>query len=246
MFRRMQLSIVVGFLILNSWSAIARAGQAEDHQEYHRLITRVLPELNDGQYAQVENDSNRMLVICQRSFPDNTVMIVAAQGFLAMAYDHQGRFAGAEALYQWILPTWERVNGPNHATVGEALNNLGLVYWHQGRFSDAEPLLQRAIQIWQQQMGPNHPDLATMVNNLANIQVEQGKYIQAEPNYRRAIQIAEANFGPNHPAVATPLSNLAILYLDLKDLKQAEQLHQHTCVSGNRPSGRTIRNWPNR
>jgi hypothetical protein len=44
------------------------------------------------------------------------------------------------ALYKRALAIREKVLGPEHPSVGAALNNLALLYDSQGRYPEAEPL----------------------------------------------------------------------------------------------------------
>jgi tetratricopeptide (TPR) repeat protein len=61
-------------------------------------------------------------------------------GEQAAALYQAGRFAEAEPVAKQALEQAEQWHGPDHPTVGSALNTLAAVYLKQGRYAEAEPL----------------------------------------------------------------------------------------------------------
>ena len=110
------------------------------------------------------------------------------------------------------LAIFERVLGPDHPDVAQALNNLAELYRAQGRYADAEPFYKRSLATLEKALGPDHPDVAVSLNNLAELYRAQGRYTDAEPLYQRSLAIFERVLGPDHPNVALSLNNLAELY----------------------------------
>ena len=152
--------------------------------------------------------------------------VAASLHNLAVLYDHQGKYAETEPLYQRALRITEKALGPEHPTVAASLNSLAMLYRAQGKYAEAEPLLERALRIREKALGPDHPDVAQSLNNLALPYHDQGKYAAAEPLYQRALRISEKALGPEHPNVAKLLNNLASLYYARAQPEKAEPLFQ--------------------
>jgi tetratricopeptide (TPR) repeat protein len=75
----------------------------------------------------------------------------------------------------------EKVLGPDHPDVAEALNNLAFSYYQQGRYADAESLNKRSLAIDEKILGPDHPDVAGALNNLAANYRAERRYSDATP-----------------------------------------------------------------
>ncbi len=163
-----------------------------------------------------------------RDHPD----VASSLNNLALLYDHQGRYADAEPLYQRSLAIREKALGRDHPAVAMALNNLAGLYRGQGRYDDAEPLYQRSLAIREKALGRDHPDVAQSLNNLAALYNNQGRYADAEPLYQRSLAIREKALGRDHPDVATALNNLAALYLQQARYADALPIIRRTMAQG--------------
>ena len=89
-------------------------------------------------------------------------------------------FGEALRFWQGSLAIREKVAGPDHAIVGQSLNNLAALYEDQGKYSEAEPLYRRALAIGERAFGLDHPDVAQTLNNLALLYRTKGNI--ARPN----------------------------------------------------------------
>jgi CHAT domain-containing protein/Tfp pilus assembly protein PilF len=137
-----------------------------------------------------------------------------------------GKYDEALPYFEGALEIRERILGPDHSDVSQAINGLALLHYYKGAYSKAEPLYQRALAVWEKSLGPEHPDVAISLNNLAFLYSVLGDYAKAEPLQQRALAIWEKSLGPEHPDVATSLNNLAFLYRDLGNYAKAEPLLQ--------------------
>lgn len=135
-----------------------------------------------------------------------------------------GKYGDAIPIAQRALALAEKLHGPDHPTVGTALNSLGLLYRAQGRYAEAEPLYRRFISIREKSLGPDHPNVATALNNLAVLFKVQGRFREAENLYKRSLAIREKALGADHPQVGTSLGNLAQLYYSEARHAEAEPL----------------------
>src|SRR5262245_17789467 len=137
-----------------------------------------------------------------------------------------GKYDEALPYIERALAIRERILGPDHLDVSQAINSLAALYYYKGEYSKAEPLYQRALAIKEKSLGPEHPDVAHSLNNLAVLYENLGDYAKAEPLMLRALTIREKSLGPDHPDVAHSLNNLANHYGALGDYAKAKQLYQ--------------------
>ncbi|CAN0300146.1 unnamed protein product, partial [Scytosiphon promiscuus] len=85
----------------------------------------------------------------------------------------QGKQEEAERLYERSLAIREKVLGPDHPAVAEALDNLAGLLNVQGRYNKANSLFRRSLEIEDKRLGPDHPGLAARLNHLAHLLVSQ-------------------------------------------------------------------------
>jgi CHAT domain-containing protein/Tfp pilus assembly protein PilF len=148
-----------------------------------------------------------------------------------------GKFDEALPYFEGALEIRERILGPDHADVIQAINALATIHYYKGEYSKAEPLFQRALAIREKSLGPEHLDVAQSLNNLANLYLALGDYAKTEPLYRRALAIKEKSLGPEHPDVAGSLNNLANLYSRMGDYAKAEPLYQRALAAWEKSLG---------
>ncbi|MGH9752918.1 MAG: tetratricopeptide repeat protein [Blastocatellia bacterium] len=137
-----------------------------------------------------------------------------------------GKFDQVASPIERALAIRQRVLGPEHPFVANALNNLAQLHHDKGDYAKAEPLLIRELDIREKALGPEHPDIAKTLNNLATLYLNKGAYAKAEPLYRRALLILEKALGPQHLMVARNLNNLGVLYRNTGDYAKAEPIFQ--------------------
>src|SRR4030095_10855650 len=136
-----------------------------------------------------------------------------------------GKYDEAAPCFEGALEIRERILGPDHPDVSQAINGLATIHYFKGEYSKAEPLYQRALAIREKSLGPEHPDVAQSINILAALYAALGEFAKAEPLNQRALAIQEKSLGPEHPDVAVSLNSLANLYSALGDYVKAVPLH---------------------
>ncbi len=144
---------------------------------------------------------------------------------LAVTHKDHGDFDAAQALYERLLATRERVLGPEHPDVGLALGNLSNVIEARGGTSDESlALLRRSLAILEQAYGPDNPSVAQVLNNLGGALIRRARPDEALPMHERALAIRERAYGPNHAEVALSLLNIAVIRFNAGDLVAAAAL----------------------
>src|SRR5215471_3259964 len=163
-----------------------------------------------------------------RAAKDNDRALQEARKLYKKAIDLRSAAKYDEALpyFEGALEIRERILGPDHLDVSQAITGLATNHYFKGEYSKAEPLYQRALAIREKSLGLEHPEFAQSLNNLAIIYFKMGDYEKAEPLYQRALAIKEISLGPEHPDVAWSLNGLAVLYMSLGDYAKAKPLYQ--------------------
>ncbi len=139
-----------------------------------------------------------------------------------------GKYEEALPLVESSREIRERVLGPEHLDVAEALYVLSVLCWNRREYARTELLYQQALAIREKALGPDHPDVALVLNDLANLYRDSGNYARAEALCQRALDVMEKALGPEHLRVATVLNNLALVYWNSGEYAKAEPLHQRS------------------
>ena len=139
-----------------------------------------------------------------------------------------GKYEEALPLIERSREIRERVLGPEHRDVAEALYVLSVLCWNKRENVRAGLLYQQALAIWEKALGPDHPDVALVLSDLANLYRDSGNYARAEALCQRALAIMEKALGPDHLRVATVLNSLALVYWNNGEYAKAEPLHQRS------------------
>src|SRR5262249_10986222 len=108
----------------------------------------------------------------------------------------------------------EKTQGPEHPSVGTALNDLAEIYRGLGRAAEAEALLKRSVDIREKARaaqlsgGSGTEDPAYMLSQ-ANELYRAGKYAEAIPLAERYAQIIEARHDKEGRSTGLHLTTLA-------------------------------------
>jgi serine/threonine protein kinase/Tfp pilus assembly protein PilF len=130
---------------------------------------------------------------------------------------------GALPLLESCVATRERVLGPDHPDVAQALGNLASVLDQMGRTADAEVIHRRALAIRERTLGPDHADVAGSLNSLGGILWARGERDEGMRCLERALAIRERALGRNHQAVGNTLNNIAVLSIKAGDRARGEE-----------------------
>jgi tetratricopeptide (TPR) repeat protein len=148
-----------------------------------------------------------------------------------------GKYEEALPLVERAREIRERVLGPEHRDVADALNTLALLYSRKGEYTKAEPLYQRALAIRERALGPEDLLVGDSLNSLAVLYRLKGDYEKAEQIHQRALNIREKALGPEHPDVAQSLNSLANIYAEKGDYAKAEQNYKRALNIGEKALG---------
>jgi hypothetical protein len=104
--------------------------------------------------------------------------------------------ARGEPLLRASLAAKERIYGPDHRSVSEALDNLANVAFRREHVDEAVELFSRSLEIREPRLGAEHSEL---VSPLSNLGPDRARAPATSPApralARRALAIAEKAFG---------------------------------------------------
>ena len=120
---------------------------------------------------------------------------LAAEGNLADALLHQGKYAHAELLLRDLHAVRMRVDGAEHPDTLTTAANLASTLSDQGKHVEAEQMLHATLSSCQRVLGPAHPNTLEIARSLENLRAR----MRATPPTNAA---APAAAGPTRPLAA--------------------------------------------
>jgi len=134
--------------------------------------------------------------------------------------------AGARDAFVRALGIHERIHGPYHPKVANALNNLGSVLRALGELTGALNAYTRALHIDEKAYGPNHPTVSMRINNVARVRKDLNDLPGALVEYERALEILVRSHGFAHESVAKVLNNIGRILHDRHKLDGARRKYE--------------------
>jgi tetratricopeptide (TPR) repeat protein len=129
-----------------------------------------------------------------------------------MVYERRGDIEAALTHDRRALAIVERIHGPQHPALGQALNSLGNAWLAKGDPRAAAAVLERSLAIREASLGPAHPLVATTLNNLGLAYTRLGQFARAQVALERARAVWLAQpLGPDHPSL--PYTEVALAEL---------------------------------
>jgi tRNA A-37 threonylcarbamoyl transferase component Bud32/tetratricopeptide (TPR) repeat protein len=117
----------------------------------------------------------------------------------------------SEAELQRALEIGERIYGPDHFLIGDALLILANVQCRRDEHEKCRDTHERALRIVSAALGDDHPITARALAGLGLAVHRAGDSAKALPLVDKAIAIDERHFGADHVNVATDLSYAAVV-----------------------------------
>ena len=162
---------------------------------------------------------------------------LCAQTTLAIAFMEAGRYTQAKALYQNVLATRRRVDGPNDTNTLVVAGNLGNILLYERKYSEAEALFRDTLERQQESLGPDNENTLHTSSNLAASLQNQDKFAEAEPVLRTTLVIQQRVLGKDHLHTLGTADNLASLLVNTGQHVEAEELGRGTLAQANRTLG---------
>ncbi len=164
-----------------------------------RNLGVLLDELDRVDEAEkAYRDSQAVLV--KQLGPDHVNLGYSYVNLAVLLGSRRGQAAEADALYKRTLEIRRKALGPNHPTVGQALQLTGLFYLNQGRLEESEAAYREALALFSG-IDPKHFEVGKCMNGLALIASRRGRYAEAERHHgarsRRSFARSSARSTPS-------------------------------------------------
>jgi len=212
------LAAVLGMVL----AAYGFAATVDEPETLPALNHLVLTYREAADYGRARHMAERALGIVESQKLTETADGATVLANLGAIAEMQGETAEAKKWLGQALEIRERLLGPVHPQVAEALSDLALAYSMEGRFDVAGGLYQRALAILEAQ-----PDakgtLAAVLNNLGKMEAQEGHLKEAEATLRRSVTESRRVFGEKHPNTAAGLVSLAEVLRSRHRYREAEK-----------------------
>ena len=227
--KRAESGVLAALLMLTALAGTSRADAELD--ALAELESQYSAHWEAKRYDQAIAVAEELVERARRNFADNAKLRIITLNYLARANEVSRRIDAAANAYREVIEINEKANGPNHATVADAINELANLYYNAGDFRKAEEWYLRALPIREQAQGAEHPDMAMACHNLAGAYMFAGRYADSETYYRRALAIREKTIGLDDPATVETLNNLGLLMYWQARYGEAETFHKQTLAA---------------
>jgi tetratricopeptide (TPR) repeat protein len=172
---------------------------------------------------------------------DELVEILDSIHYLGSLYNHLGKLAEAEQMYERALQGKEKALGAEHTSTLGTINNLGLLYTNQGKLAEAEQMFKRALHGYEKALGAEHTSTLGTINNLGLLYTDLGKLAEAEQMYERALHGYEKALGTDNAATYIPALNamrgLGCLFHRQADFLKARIMYSKALAGYEKVSG---------
>ncbi|HEY6643834.1 serine/threonine-protein kinase [Povalibacter sp.] len=188
--------------LLRQALAIDVRRRGTDHPYYIRhLIRLAMITADQGHVAEAEK-LYREAVAAHRSVMGiehpETVDAMSSLGLFLM---ETGRLDEAQRILEQVLEISRRIR-PNHAYVGNDLENLGRLAFRRQQYARAESFFQQALAIYYQTLPQCHGLIATTSTVLGRVQLLQGRPSDAEKLLTGALECWRIEYGTQSPGFA--------------------------------------------
>jgi tetratricopeptide (TPR) repeat protein len=208
-------------------STLERVVWQAEAEGYDSLVADATPDLTFGVGLGLGRPDDGIrwgrlgLAVLKRIGEEESLRATNNYASLAIVLESQGELDEAQALKEKVVTLREHHLGPDHPSVGNALNMMGALYLERGDAAAALRTHERALAIRLRALGPDHVEVATSYINIGLAHQVRGEPGIALGFHEKARQIFTSSVGPGHPDVGTALENMAECERALVDLPRA-------------------------
>lgn len=189
------------------------------------LLYRDIGNYNEGIfYVQ------QALEICQKSCPDEDIIVALNLNILGSLYFSQGKYEEATPYIKKALEIRQKLHLGDHPDLAISLSDLGNIYFNQGKYEESEFYLNQSLKM-QQRLYPNgHPHIVVNLNNVSLLYRNLRNYKEGVFYAQQALEMCQKlypkRFYPNgRPEIAVSLNSLGSLYSSQGKYEDAEPYH---------------------
>ena len=161
-------------------------------------------------------------------FGEGAVETLTPLNNLAFLYQHQGRWAEAEASYRRVLDLETTLWGERDPRTLVTRQNLGALFMGAipPRLAEADAELTPTLELMRETLHPDHPERLKTLNNMAALRLQQRRYKEAVPLLEESLERRGRLLPPEHRDILIGRGNLAALYFMRGEFDTAMELYE--------------------
>ena len=175
---------------------------------------------NDARFSEPENALGQDISNCD------------AAGEIAIFYQMLGNkqsYAVSERLWRLIVATRTAMQGQEHPSTLNSMDELALVLENQSKYPEAEDLYRQTLELKTTALGAQHSSTLWSMRNLAALlSLKAKKYGAAEDAYRRLLELDRTVLGREHPTTLRTMNSLACTLHNQAKYAEAEEVYRAT------------------
>jgi len=184
------------------------------------------PLVNEGQQAAARDLMARALPRVLDAGGSNHADLRLARSNLASSMEAMGDLAGARALDEAVLASYERILPEDHPNLLRARANLALSMYAMGDLAGARALDEAVLASYERTLPEDHPDLLRARGNLASTRHALGDLAGARALRESALAAYERVLPEDNPDLLAARANLAVSMYTMGDLAGARALQE--------------------
>lgn len=236
--------------LLRQALAIDLRRRGTDHPQYIRQVARLaMVTADQGNIPEAEK-LYREAVAANRSVMGaehpETIDAMSSLGLFLM---ETNRLDESQRILEQVLDISRRIR-PNHAYVGNDLENLGRLAFLRKQYARAEDLFTQALVIYHRTLPECHGLIAATSTQLGRTQLFLGRPKEAERILTKALECWRVEYGDQSPGFAMARASLgrawALQGLDVKAepaLLESYPILAKDLRAPSRDASRTVRQW---
>ena len=180
--------------------------------KWHRNVIGTATNLT-GLYIEQDNFVEAETLLRWALSKSNSGLEVLCLAQAAQVHEEQGRYGQAEAMFKWVLGSWEKALGAEHPDLIPYLTKLSALCEARRRHKEAQEFSDRVRAINDRTFGGTSPFREVPSPNLGGLFDVRGRYIESKPLAEQVLLIKQKSLGRSHTYVADALENLAMSLL---------------------------------
>lgn len=201
---------------------IVRRTLGDDHPNYSYYLQHLAEVMYDkGDLTAAESLFRQFIDLRKRVLGPEHPETINGQSVMGVFLLETGRLDEAQKILLDVLEMDQRLR-PEHAYVGNDLENLGRLAFKRGQFDVAADYFQKSLAIYQRSYGPGSGFVAAAWTLLGRSLLGQHQPKEAEAALRNAVASWQIEYGAKSPGYAVALASLGRAWSLQGKLAEAE------------------------
>ena len=184
-------------------------------------------DIEGGADVTVRDALEHGAVRVREELADQPEVLARILGVIGFVYLNLGLYEESEPLLRESLATYEDLDGPPDATLGEVTSNLAHLLQETGDLEESDSLFRAALRIQRAALPAEDPAIAVTLTRFGGLLwFNMGDYVGADSVFREALAIRRSVLNRDDPALTTSLNSMANLLHSQGDYAGAEPFYR--------------------